>query len=93
MAPDLPTVAESGLPGYEATAWNGLLAPAGTPRDVLSRLSADLKKVLESPDVKERIAVQGFAAQWMAPEAFQAFLAAEVDKWAKVVKTSGATVD
>ena len=92
-APDLPTVAESGLPGYEAIAWNNLLAPAGTPRDVIAKLSAELKKVLDQPDVKERFAAQGFAAAWTTPEASTAFMQSEVDKWAKVVKTSGATVD
>ena len=92
-APELPTVAESGLPGYEAIAWNGLMAPAGTPPDVIAKLGAELRKVLEMPEVRERFASQGFAASWTAPEAFQAFLRAEIDKWGKAVKASGATVD
>ena len=91
-APELPTVAET-LPGYEAIAWNNLLAPAGTPKDVIAKLSAELKKVLDQPDVKERFAAQGFAAAWTTPEASTAFMQSEVDKWAKVVKASGATVD
>jgi len=92
-APDTPTVAEAGLPGYEATAWNGLVAPAGTPEAVLTQLSAALNTVLSKPDVQEKFAAQGFAAQWMAPPAFATFLNDEINKWATVVKTSGATVN
>ncbi len=93
VAPDVPTVAESGLPGYEAIAWNGLLAPAGTPPDVVARLNAELKKALALPEVKDKFEAQGFAASWNTSEAFGGFLNAEVDKWAKVVRVSGATVD
>ena len=93
VAPDLPTVAESGLPGYEAIAWNGLLAPAGTPPEVVARLNAELRKALALPEVKDKFEAQGFAASWNTPEAFGGFLQAEVDKWAKVVSASGATVD
>jgi tripartite-type tricarboxylate transporter receptor subunit TctC len=92
-APDVPTVAESGLPGFEAIAWNGLLAPSGTPKEVVARLNAETRKALEVPEIRERFAAQGFAAAWSSPEKYGAFLDAEVDKWAKVVKVSGATVD
>jgi tripartite-type tricarboxylate transporter receptor subunit TctC len=92
-APEIPTVAESGLPGYEAIAWNGLLAPAGTPKEVVAKLNAELKKALELPEIKERFAAQGFAAAWSPPDKFASFLDAEVEKWAKVVKVSGATID
>ncbi len=92
-APDIPTVAESGLPGYEAIAWNGVLAPAGTPKEIVAKLNAELRKALESPEIRERFAAQGFAAAWRSPEQYAVFLNAEVDKWGKVVKVSGATVD
>lgn len=93
VAPELPTVAESGLPGYEAIAWNGLLAPAGTPPEVIAKLSSELKAVLESPDIRQRFDAQGFAAAWSAPADYGRFLQAEVDKWSKVVKASGAKID
>jgi tripartite-type tricarboxylate transporter receptor subunit TctC len=92
-APDLPTVAEAGLPGYEATAWNGLMAPAGTPPAVIKSISEALHEVLARPDVKEKFAAQGFAAQWMTPQDYAKFVDAEVAKWATVVKASGATVN
>ncbi|WP_265298846.1 tripartite tricarboxylate transporter substrate binding protein [Verminephrobacter eiseniae] len=92
-APELPTVAESGLPGYEAIAWNGLLAPAGTPPEVIARLNAELKKALALPEVKDRFEAQGFAAAWNTPEAFDDFMNAQVKKWAQVVQVSGATLD
>jgi tripartite-type tricarboxylate transporter receptor subunit TctC len=92
-APNVPTIAESGLPGYEVFAWNGLLAPAGTPKAVVSRLSEELKKAMELPQVKEKFAAQGFAASWDMPTEFGRFLQGEVDKWTKTVKASGATVN
>ena len=92
-APEIPTVAESGLPGYEAIAWNGLLAPAGTPKEVVAKLNAEVKKALEVAEIRERFAAQGFAAAYSTPEAYARFIDAEVDKWARVVKVSGATVD
>lgn len=93
VAPEVPTIAESGLPGYEVFAWNGLLAPAGTPPAVVARLNEEMKKALNLPEVKEKFAVQGFAATHTTPEAAAAFVRAEVDKWARAVKSSGATLD
>ena len=92
-APDVPTIAESGLPGYEVFAWNGLLAPIGTPAAVIARLSDELKKAMELPQVREKFSVQGFAASWDTPEQFGGFLRGEVAKWTKTVKASGATLD
>ena len=92
-APDLPTIAESGLPGYEVFAWNGLLAPAGTPKAVIARLNEELQRALQMPQVKEKFSAQGFAASSSTTEQFGGFLRGEVDKWAKTVKASGATLD
>lgn len=92
-APEIPTVAEAGLSGYEAIAWNGILAPAGTPPEAINKLSAALEKVLSNPEVKARFEAQGFAASWNSPTDYGKFLNAEVSKWAKVVKDSGARVD
>jgi len=92
-APDLPTIAESGLPGYEATAWNGLMAPVGTPDDVIQKLSAALQNVLNQPQMQKQFQQQGFAAEWMTPTDYGRFLDDEIRKWAQVVKVSGATVN
>ena len=92
-APNIPSVAESGLPGYEALAWNGLMAPAGTPKAIIDKLNAEVKKVLAMPEVKQRFEAQGSFPAWTTPEDSAKFLQSEVEKWAKVVKESGATVD
>ena len=92
-APELPTIAESGLPGYSVFAWNGLLAPAGTPKSVITRLSEELKKAMALPQVKDKFSAQGFAASWNTPEQFGGFLKGEVEKWAKTVKASGAALE
>ena len=92
-APEVPTIAESGLPGYEVFAWNGLLAPVGTPKAVIAQLSEELKKAMQQPQVREKFSVQGFAASWSTPDQFGSFVRAEVDKWTKTVKASGATLD
>lgn len=92
-APDLPTVSEAGLSGYEATAWNGLMAPANTPEAVVQTLNTTLKKVLANPALRQQFAQQGFDAQWMSPTEYRQFIDREITKWAEVVKTSGATVN
>jgi tripartite-type tricarboxylate transporter receptor subunit TctC len=91
--PDVPTIAESGLPGFEASSWFGLLAPAGTPADVVARLDAEVAKWLASPEAKEKLLAQGAIAGGGTPEDFAKHIAAETAKWAKVVKESGAKVD
>lgn len=94
--PELPTIAEAGGPqlkGYEATSWFGLLAPAGTPPDVVNRLQQETAKALASPALKERLLAQGAIPSGMTSAEFARFIAAETKKWAAVVKASGAKVD
>lgn len=91
--PDLPTMIEAGVPGYEASAWFGIMAPAGTPKDVVARLNAEGRKILALPDVRERFDQQGAIASPGSPEEFGEFIRAEIAKWGKVVKASGAKVD
>ncbi len=93
VAPDIPTVSEAGVPGYEATIWLGLMAPAATPKPILEKLNAEVNKVLEAPDVKETWAKQGAFPMGMSIDEFDKFLRADIVKWAKVVKLSGAKVD
>ena len=92
--PELPTVAEAGpLKGFEASSWFGLLAPAGTPAEVVNRLQQETAKALATPALKERLQAQGAVPSGMSPADFTKFIAAETKKWAAVVKASGATVD
>ncbi|WP_312303839.1 tripartite tricarboxylate transporter substrate binding protein [Pulveribacter sp.] len=91
--PDVPTIAEAGVPGYEATSWFGMFAVAGTPKPVLDKLHAALAKVLAQPDVKKKIAEQGGEVVIETPEQFAAFIKTETAKWGKVVKESGARAD
>jgi tripartite-type tricarboxylate transporter receptor subunit TctC len=94
--PELPTVEEAGgamLKGYEASSWFGLLAPAGTPKDVVDRLQQETAKALATPAMKERLLAQGAIPSGMTSAEFVRFIAAETAKWARVVKASGAKVD
>ena len=89
VAPELPTVAEAGLPGYAVEAWYGVLAPAGTPRAIVERLSGDLARILQSAEGREALRAQGAEAVGNTPEEFARYLRAEVGKWAKMVKAQG----
>lgn len=91
--PGVPTIAESGLPGFEASSWFGVLAPAATPKDIVDKLSGAIAKSLQTPEMKERLAGQGAVAVGNTPEQFSAHIKSEIDKWSKVVKASGAKVD
>ncbi len=91
--PEVPTIAESGLPGFEASSWFGLVAPAGTPPAIIARINAEVNQWLQSPEAKEKLLAQGAAAAGGSPEQFAAYIRAETEKWARVVKASGAKVD
>jgi tripartite-type tricarboxylate transporter receptor subunit TctC len=94
LAMDLPTVAESGIPGFEVIGWNGFLAPAATPRPVVTKLNAEFSRALKQTDVPQRLAAVGYEpAAENTPEQFLAYMKAEVAKWAKVVRESGAKAD
>ena len=87
--PDLPTIAESGYPGFDVRLWIGMTAPAGTPKDIIHKLADANKKALESPEIQKALAAQGFAPMLGSAEDFDAFYRAERDKWGKVVKETG----
>jgi len=89
----VPTVAEAGVPGYEATSWFALYATGGTPKPIIDRLNAEVVKILAMPDVQKQMAGQGAEPNPEKPEQLAAFMKTEAAKWAKVVKASGATVD
>lgn len=90
LLPDVPTIAESGVPGYDATQWYGVLAPAGTPRELVMRLNTEMTKALARPDVREKLAADGAIPVGNTPEEFGALIKAEIARWAPVVKASGA---
>jgi tripartite-type tricarboxylate transporter receptor subunit TctC len=93
VTPEVPTVAEAGVPGYEATIWLGLMAPAATPRPVLDKLNAEVIKVINAPDVKENWGKQGAVPMGMPVDEFGKFLREDVQKWSKLVKDTGMKVD
>jgi len=93
LAPELPTVAEAGLAGYEANNWNGFLVPAKTPRPVINRLNKELAAALTLPDIKEFLFTQGLDAAPGTPEEFGAYMKSEMAKWAKVIKAAGIKVE
>lgn len=92
-APDIPTLAEQGLTGFEADSWFAFFAPAGTPKEVVAKLNAELNRIYQLPDVQARLRAQGLEPVLGSPEKLAAFQRAEIAKWAKVVKESGARAD
>ena len=93
FTPDIPTIAEAGVPGYENTAWYGVIAPARTPAAVIARLNAELTKMLELPEIKAAIAAQSFEILTGNPAQFNDFIKAELLKWIKVVKDAGMRIE
>jgi tripartite-type tricarboxylate transporter receptor subunit TctC len=93
VLPNLPTVAESGLPGFDVRLWLGLAAPAGTPRPIIDRLASATAQALQAPDVKKALAAQDFTSLTGTPEQFAAFYQSEVDKWRKVILKSGMSIN
>ncbi|MBM3384419.1 MAG: tripartite tricarboxylate transporter substrate binding protein [Betaproteobacteria bacterium] len=91
--PNVPTMAEAGLPDFEVSSWNGVLAPARTPPEVIARLNQELVRILATQDVKDRFAAQAAEPVGSTPEQFRAYIRSEIDKWAQVVRASGAKID
>jgi tripartite-type tricarboxylate transporter receptor subunit TctC len=88
-APEVPTIAESGFPGFEAVTWIGAVAPAGTPRAIVSRLNSELVEIMQAPDMREKMIAQGAEPMTNTPEQFAAYVKSEIEKWAGVVKQAG----
>ena len=93
VMPDVPTVAEAGVPGYEATIWLGVMAPEGTPQPIIDKLNGEITKIMHRPDVKDAWAKQGAVPMPMSPAEFDKYLRADIEKWAHVVKVSGAKLE
>lgn len=91
--PELPTVAEEGLPGYDVSVWFGVFAPAGTPEKIVDRLANEFISATSDPGVKDKLTSQGFVLRTLKPAEFGAFVRSEIVKWDKVVKASGAKVE
>jgi tripartite-type tricarboxylate transporter receptor subunit TctC len=89
VLPDVPTIAEAGVPGYESTIWLGIMAPAGTPKPVVDKLNAEINKAIGRPEVKAAWDKQGAVALTMSPAEFDAYLRKDIEKWAQVVKSAG----
>ena len=89
VLPQVPTIAEAGVPGYESTIWLGIMAPAGTHKAIVDRLNAEINKAIERPEVKEAWDKQGAVPLVMSPAQFDAYLRKDIEKWAQVVKSAG----
>lgn len=92
-APNLPTVGEAGVPGYELNSWYGVLAPGATPAEIVTKLGAEIVRIVHAPDVRDRLTREGVEPAGTTPAEFSAYIKAEIEKWARVVKASGARAD
>jgi tripartite-type tricarboxylate transporter receptor subunit TctC len=92
-APGIPTIAEAGLPGYAVTTWHGLLAPAGTPQQIVNRLSTETAKALQNADIREKFAAQGVDPVSSTPDQFAAMMKSEIEKWRKVIAAAGTKLE
>ena len=93
LAPELPTVAEAGLKGFEVKSWNGVVVPTGTPKEIIARLNGEIVRILRQPDLREKFLVQGVELVPTTPEEFGAFIKQDIAKWAKVIQLSGARAE
>jgi len=93
VTPDIPTISEAGVPGYDAVIWLGIMAPAGTPKPIVEKLNSEIRRVTSLPEVKEAWAKQGAFPMQMTPTEFGKYMEQDIEKWAKVVKISGAKID
>src|SRR5437899_12899019 len=91
--PDVPTIAESGVPDFESGSWQGVVAPVGTPRDVVARLNSEILRIVNAPEMRDRLGKQGADVRTNTPEEFGTFIRSETAKWAKVVKDANIKVD
>ena len=91
--PDVPTIAEAGVPGFEVNVWYGLFAPRGTPPKIIAKISTDVSRIVKAPEMRERLAALGADAEGTTPEAFRNYFRADVEKWAKVVKAAKVSAD
>ena len=93
LFPDVPTLAESGMPGFEVGAWQGMMVPANTPKPIIQRLNAEVMKALQSPDVRQKLALQGAEPLGSTPEAYGEYIQKELNRWENVVKQTGVTLE
>ena len=93
VMPDVKTIAESGVPGFDTSTWYGMLAPAGTPRAIVDRLNAEIVRILQLPDVRERLSAEAFELPADTPDQFASIIKSEMSRWAKLVKETGARIE